>query len=132
MQSWTIQRRRQPGLTLLASPYLQSIKPSWRQAMTGVVEFPLPDAAAREVLWKRAIPQGTKKDRNLRWSHVAEHLALSGGDIATLAQTAVALAQQNDPPTLTLDGLHQALALHHPAMKLPKPSRGRRSQPKQS
>ncbi|PSN07037.1 hypothetical protein C7293_30685, partial [filamentous cyanobacterium CCT1] len=132
VQSWVIQRRRQPGLTLLASPYLQSIKPSWRQSMTGVVEFPTPDAAARELLWKRAIPQGTKKDRNLRWPHVAEHLTLSGGDIATLAQTALALAQQNDPPTLTLDSLHQALALHHPAMKLPKPSRNRRSQPKQS
>lgn len=130
VQSWVIQRRCQPGLTLLTSPYLQSIRPSWRQAMTGVVEFSLPDVAARERLWKRAIPQGTKKDRNLRWPHVAQQLVLSGGDIMTLAQTAVALAQQNDPPTLTLDSLHQALALHHPTMTLPKASRTRRSKPK--
>ncbi|MGB6014782.1 MAG: AAA family ATPase, partial [Nodosilinea sp.] len=132
VQSWVIQRRRQPGLTLLASPYLQSIKPSWRQAMTGVVEFPMPDATARELLWKRAIPPGTKKDRNLRWPHVAQQLALSGGDIVILAQTAVALAQHNDPPTLTLDGLHQALALHHPGMKLPKPLRAKRPKPERS
>ncbi|WP_051158540.1 AAA family ATPase [Nodosilinea nodulosa] len=131
VQSWVIHRRRQPGLTLLASPYLQSIKPSWRQVMTGVVEFPRPDAAARELLWKRAIPQGTKKDRALRWPHVAQQLALSGGEIAILAQTAAALAQQSDPPTLTLDCLHQALALHHPGMKLTKPSRAKQSKPKQ-
>lgn len=133
VQSWVIQRRRQPGLTLLSSPYLQSIKPSWRQAVTGVVEFPMPDADAREVLWKRAIPVGIKKDRALRWPHVAQQLALSGGDIVTLAQTALALAQQNDPPTLTLTCLHQALALHHPTLKLPKESRAKRSsKPKRS
>jgi hypothetical protein len=127
VQSWMIQRRRQPGLTLLSSLYLQSIKPSWRQAMAGVIEFPPPAAAAREVLWKRAVA-GIKKERALTWPHVARHLALTGGEIATVAQTAVALAEQTDPPLLTLDCLHQALALHHPAMKLPKPGKGR-SQP---
>ncbi|WP_431191082.1 AAA family ATPase [Leptolyngbya subtilissima] len=120
VQSWGIQRRRQPGLTLLASPYLQSIKPSWRQAMTGVIEFPRPDAAARELLWKRAIPRGVKKERTLRWPQIAQQLPLTGGEIVTLAQTAVALAQQADPPVLTVEGLHQSLALHHPSMNLPK------------
>lgn len=120
VQSWVIQRRRQPGLTLLASPYLQSIKPSWRQAMTGVIEFPRPDAAARELLWKRAIPTGVKKERTLRWPQVAQQLPLTGGEIVTLAQTAVTLAQQTDPPVLTVESLHQSLALHHPGLKLPK------------
>jgi hypothetical protein len=120
VQSWTIQRRRQPGLTLLSSPYLQSIRPAWRQTMAGVIEFPRPDAAAREVLWRRTIPKGLKKDRRLRWALVAQHLPLSGGEIAVLAQTAIALAQQSDPPLLTLDCLHQALALPHPGMALPR------------
>lgn len=125
VQSWMIQRRRQPGLTLLSSPYLQSIKPSWRRAMAGVVEFPRPDAAAREVLWKRAIPRGLKKERTLRWPHIAQTLPLTGGEIETLAQTAIALAQQGEPPLLTVDCLRQALALHHPGMTLPKPKAAR-------
>ncbi|TVQ07273.1 MAG: AAA family ATPase [Leptolyngbya sp. DLM2.Bin27] len=133
VQSWMIQRRRQPGLTLLASPYLQSIRPAWRQAMAGVIEFPRPDAAAREVLWKRAAA-GVKKDRALTWPHVAKQLALTGGEIVTLAQTAVALAQQTEPPVLTLDCLQQALALHHPGMRLTKASKGRsrRAKPKEA
>jgi hypothetical protein len=125
VQSWIIQRRRQPGLTLLSSPYLQSVRPAWRQAMTGVVEFPRPDAAAREVFWKRALPPGVKKDRRLRWATVAQSLELTGGEIASLAQTAAALAQQADPPLLTADCLRQALALHHPEKDLPAPPRSR-------
>ncbi|HZG37952.1 MAG TPA: AAA family ATPase [Nodosilinea sp.] len=132
VQSWVIQRRRQPGLTLLSSAYLQSVKPSWRQAMTGIVEFPMPDANAREVLWKRTLPTGVKKDRALRWSTLAQQLTLTGGEIATLAQTAVALAQQTDPAVLTLDCLHQALALHHPGMKLVKAKPARSKRPKRS
>ncbi|MGB3135671.1 MAG: AAA family ATPase [Nodosilinea sp.] len=58
VQSWVSQRRRQPGLTLLSSAHLQSVKSSWRQTMTGVIELPKPAAAAREVLWQRAIPAG--------------------------------------------------------------------------
>ncbi|MFQ4137749.1 AAA family ATPase [Nodosilinea sp. PGN35] len=132
VQSWVIQRRRQPGLTLLSSPYLQSIKPSWRQTMRGTLEFPVPDGAARELLWKRAIPPGIKKERSLSWAYVAQQLPLTGGDIVALAQTAVALAQQAEPPLLTLDCLRQALALHHPALELPraKPARTRRSKSK--
>ncbi|WOD41350.1 ATP-binding protein [Nodosilinea sp. E11] len=131
VQSWMIQRRRQPGLTLLSSHYLQSIRPSWRQAMAGVVEFPKPDAAAREVLWKRAIPREIKKERALTWPHVAQKLALTGSEIATLAQTAVGLAQQSEPPLLTLDCLQQALALHHPGMTLPK-AKQKRTKPAKS
>ncbi|WP_416349207.1 AAA family ATPase [Leptolyngbya sp. CCNP1308] len=134
VQSWVIQRRRQPGLTLLSSPYLQSIKPSWRQTMKGTVEFPSPDAAARELLWKRAIPPGVKKERSLTWPHVAQKLALTGGEIGTLAQTAVALAQQTEPPLLTLACLQQAIALHHPEMTLPraKTARTKRAKAKNS
>jgi hypothetical protein len=127
VQSWVVQRRQQPGLTLLSSAHLQSVRPSWRQAMTGSIEFPRPDAAARTVLWQRAIPTGIKKERSLRWPAIAQQLALTGGEIEALAKTAVALAQQADPPLLTLDCLQQALALHHPSLKLkrPKPSRRR-------
>ncbi|MBE9135907.1 ATP-binding protein [Nodosilinea sp. LEGE 07088] len=127
VQAWVVQRRQQPGLTLLSSTYLQSVKPSWRQAMTGIVEFPRPDVAARTVLWQRAIPPGIKKERTLRWPTIAQQLALTGGEIEALAQTAVALARQAEPPLLTLDCLQQALALHHPSLKLarPKPSRRR-------
>jgi hypothetical protein len=126
VQSWVVQRRQQPGLTLLSSAYLQSVRPSWRQTMTGSIEFPRPDAAARTVLWQRAIPTGIKKERSLRWPAIAQQLALTGGDIEALAKTTVVLARQADPPLLTLDCLQQALALHHPSLKLRRPKSSRR------
>ncbi|MEO1068654.1 MAG: AAA family ATPase, partial [Cyanobacteria bacterium J06638_6] len=126
VQSWMTQRRQQPGLTLLSSVYLQSVKPSWRLAMTGIVEFPRPNTAARTVLWQRAIPADLKTARILRWPAVAQQLDLTGGEIEALAQTAIALARQADPPLLTLDCLQQALALHHPSLKLRLPTAARR------
>lgn len=132
VQSWVIQRRRQPGLTLLSSPYLQSVKLSWRQAMTGVLEFPRPDRATREVLWQRAIPAAIALEPALSWAYLAQHLALTGGEINTLAQTARALLQPTDSPVLTLGVLRQALALHRPDLKLPNPKgdRSKRSKSK--
>ncbi|MGF1570850.1 MAG: hypothetical protein ACFCVD_22705 [Nodosilinea sp.] len=123
VQQWVNQRRNQPGLTILTTHYLQAVKPSWRRAMDGVIEFPYPTETARQDLWRQAIPNDLKVDRRVRWPQVAQQLTLTGGGIATLAKTAVALAQQTTPATLTPDCLHQALALHQPGMTLQLPQR---------
>jgi hypothetical protein len=105
----------QPGLVILTSHYLQAIRPSWRQQLDAIVEFPHPDESARKALWQQAIPHDLSKDRHLSWTQLARQLPLTGGDIMTLAQTAVGLALQSDPPTLTAGNIQQALALHHPS-----------------
>lgn len=136
VQQWLNQRRcpaeggESPGLALFTTHHLQTIKPSWRQAMTGVIEFAAPTVTARKTLWQQAIPAEIKVDRRVRWPQVAKQLALTGGEITALAGTAVALAQQATPPTLTLAHLQQALALHHPAMTLSPPKATASKRPK--
>lgn len=119
VQQWLGQRRTQTGLTLFATRYLQAVKPSWRQALDGVIEFPFPTAAARQTLWQQAIPPDLTIAPELTWPHLAR-LRLSGGDIRTLAQTAAALAQQSSNTQITADHLQQALALRHPALRWPR------------
>lgn len=104
----------QPGLIILATHYLQAVRPAWRQQLNGVVEFLMPEETERKALWRQAIPKDMPKDRALSWTQLARQLPLTGGEIHTLAQTTLALACQTDPPTLTVDSLNQALALHHP------------------
>ncbi|NJL45568.1 MAG: hypothetical protein HC922_07200 [Leptolyngbyaceae cyanobacterium SM2_3_12] len=97
--------------------------------MTGIIEFSMPGPNARKTLWQQAIPDDIKVDRRVRWPQVAQQLPLTGGEIAALADTAIALAHQKTPSTLTLACLQQALALHHPRMtlSLPKTSTSKRS-----
>ncbi len=104
----------QVGLVILTTKYLQSIRPSWRLQLDGLIEFPYPDESARKALWHQAIPQDLPKDHHITWTQLAKQLPLTGGEIFILAQTAVALAQQAESPTLTIAILNQALALHHP------------------
>ncbi|MBD2260193.1 ATP-binding protein [Pseudanabaena sp. FACHB-2040] len=118
LQRWLQERQSQPGLTLLTVHHLQSIKPSWRQQLDGVLTLPRPDAAARRKLWKKAIPSGTQVERKVRWTQVAEELNLSGGEIDAIATTALSLADAKSP-TLTLAHLQQALALRN--LEFPKP-----------
>ena len=103
-----------PGLVILTSHYLQTIRPSWRQQLDATIEFPHPDEAARKALWQQAIPKDLTKDRHLSWTQLARQLPLTGGEIVTLAQTAIGLARQDDSGTLTAGCIQQALALHHP------------------
>jgi hypothetical protein len=105
----------QPGLVILTTHYLQAIRPSWRQQLDAVVEFCHPDEASRKALWQQALPPDCSKDNHLSWTQLARQLPLTGGEIMTLAQTAVGLARQADPPTLTAGNIQQALALRHPS-----------------
>lgn len=127
VQSWVIQRRHQPGLTLLSSHYLQAIRPAWRQTLAGTLDFPMPNTAARQALWQRAIPPGIDLGDDLDWGHLAKHLPLSGGDITALAHTALALSNSEPPAVLTLGVLRQALALYHPHLKVPKPPQAKQT-----
>lgn len=119
VEQWLTQRQGQPGLTLFAANPLYSVKLAWRQRCHGVISLPMPTAADRKTLWKQALPTDLPLHRSLRWATLTQ-LPLSGGDIQTLAHTAVALAQQEQAPSLTPAHGQQALALHHPRLKWPK------------
>ena len=119
VQQWLTQRQGDPGLTLLAADPLHRVTLAWRQRCDGVLHLPMPSPSVRKALWKHALPADLPLHRGLTQTLLAQ-LPLSGGDIQTLARTAVALAHQARSPHLTQAHVHQALALHHPRVKWPK------------
>lgn len=120
VEQWITQRQGQPGLTLFAADPLHSVTLSWRQRCDGVIALPLPPRKTRKILWQQVLPADLPLHRSLPWATLTQ-LSLSGGDIQTLARTAVALAHQGSSPSLTPAHVQQALALHFPHLKWPQP-----------
>lgn len=54
LAQWLQQRHSEPGLTLLSTRYLHTIKARWRQQMDGIFTLPLPHRATRKLLWQQA------------------------------------------------------------------------------
>lgn len=71
-----------------------------------VVDFPRPDKAAREALWKRHIPPLAPKDASLDISLLASSVKLNGGSIRNAATHAAVIAANTN----------QALSLEHVAI----------------
>ncbi|NJL85925.1 MAG: AAA family ATPase [Leptolyngbyaceae cyanobacterium SM1_1_3] len=114
---WLAQRRQVPGLTLFTTHFMQSVRPSCRRQLDGVLEFPLPDERQRSQLWQQILPESTQIEAEIDWSQVAR-LVLTGGEIQAIAQTALAYAQAADTPTLRLQHLQQAAALRGKTLRL--------------
>lgn len=116
---WWQRQQQTRGLTLVTTPHLHQIRPHWRQQFDAILHFPRPDAKARRQLWKQAVPEDIKVS-GLSWSSVAKQLPLTGGEIATVAQTALLECRAAGRSTLTLTHLRRALELHYPHLKLEK------------
>lgn len=116
LNRWLTQRRQVPSLTLLTTHFIQSIRPHWRYQLDGVFELPLPNAKQRRQLWQQAVQQ-TGIAADIDWSPIVR-LALSGGEIQAIAQTALAYAQAEASPTVQLCHLQQAAMLRGKSFRL--------------
>lgn len=92
------------GLAILTTNLKSALDPAFLRRLRFVVDFPFPDAALREELWRRIFPPGTP---------VAEadperlgRLAVSGGTIRGIALNAAFLAAEAGEPV----GTHHLLA----------------------
>ncbi|MEM9978208.1 MAG: hypothetical protein AAF808_11320, partial [Cyanobacteria bacterium P01_D01_bin.2] len=77
----------------------------WRQQLT-VIDIPMPDTDLRLRLWHRAFAEGVKGMGKVRWTALAEGLALSSAEITDIAKMAQSLA---DSEEIALNHLQQAL-----------------------
>lgn len=113
------QRRAQGGVTLLITPYNQSIRPRWRQQCDIELNLTTPDKRARQRLWQVAIPPEIAISRTIPWSSLAAQFPLTGGEIHQIMQTAIAQMARKNASKLTLTHIKTALAQygHHFASK---------------
>jgi len=101
------QRRTQPCLTMFSVHLLPLIAVQWQQQCDRALAFSLPNAKARERLWKQAFPKGTRFEKRLDWQAVARW-RLSGGQIQAIAYDAHLYARLAEQKTVTQANIERA------------------------
>jgi hypothetical protein len=84
------------GVAILASNLAGNVDPAFSRRMHFVIEYPLPDPALRERLWRAAIPKGAPLAEDVDLAFLARQFALAGGDIRVAALDAAFAAAAED------------------------------------
>lgn len=80
------------GVVILASNMAKNLDQAFARRMHYVVEFPRPDAAMRERLWRGMFPPQAPLADDVDFGFLAEQFDTSGGEIQTVALDAAFLA----------------------------------------
>jgi hypothetical protein len=104
------------GLAILTTNLRSHLDPAFQRRLRFTVNFPFPDAAQREAIWKNAFPQATPT-RDLDYKKLAQ-LNVTGGNIRNVALNAAFLAAQAGTP-VEMANLLEAAKLE--AQKLERP-----------
>jgi len=97
------------GVVILASNLRKNIDEAFSRRMHYVVEFPLPDEAHRERLWRGMFPAQVPLGEDVDFRFLAGQFPIPGGDIRNVALEAAFLAAQNGK-IITMKQLATALA----------------------
>lgn len=100
------------GLAVLTTNQRSALDPAFLRRLRFVLQFPFPDQAQRETIWRRVFPAAMPRDA-LDFSQLAR-LQMAGGHIRNIALNAAFLAAEDDVP---LRMAHLAQAAHHEAAK---------------
>ena len=95
-----------PDIAILATNMSANIDEALVRRIDVKVEFPMPDVAAREALWKRSLSRAPID--NVDAHDLAKRLPLSGGGIQSAALAAAFRAASEDRPICTIDLLRAA------------------------
>lgn len=78
------------GVTLLATNYLKNFDEAFKRRIKFIVDFPFPDTASREKIWRKLIPDFLVT-QEIDFSYLAEGFELSGSNIKNIVLYAVFL-----------------------------------------
>jgi hypothetical protein len=104
------------GLAILTTNNEDALDKAFVRRLRTIVQFPFPDAKAREALWRRAFPPGAPV-AGLRGDRLAR-LQLSGGAIRNVALTAAFLAAEAQSP-IDMRVMREAARIECAKMKRP-------------
>ncbi len=97
------------GIAILASNLSRNIDQAFVRRLHYIIEFPLPNEALREQLWRRAFSRATPVAHNVDHAFLAQGFALAGGDIRSAALDAAFLAA-SDGGTVTMPHILRAVS----------------------
>jgi len=93
--NYLLQRLEQyDGIVLLATNFQKNIDEAFLRRLHDSIEFPFPDDAAREQIWRKQFPKQAPVDPALDFAFVAKQFKLPGGNIRNAALYAAFLAAE--------------------------------------
>ena len=88
------------GLLLLSTNFKSNLDEAFLRRFHGVVEFPMPDASAREQLWQQAWPGNLKPENSIKANDLAKLFEFSPAQIQNIAERSILYAVANNEPTI--------------------------------
>jgi ATP-dependent 26S proteasome regulatory subunit len=109
-----VELERFEGIVIFATNMIEGYDPAFSRRIVAHIEFELPDASCRQILWGRLIPERAPRSPDLTASWLASlSEGLSGGDLQKTALRAAcrAVRRPMDHRLLTQDDFIEELAL---------------------
>ncbi|GAA4669497.1 ATP-binding protein [Streptomyces youssoufiensis] len=94
------------GLAILSTNLRANLDDAFTRRLDLVVDFPMPDAEQRRVLWERCLGPLLPRAKGLDLDFCAEAFELAGGNIRSVAVTAAYLAAESGGPVRMEDLIH--------------------------
>jgi SpoVK/Ycf46/Vps4 family AAA+-type ATPase len=105
--NYLLQRLEQyEGTVLLATNFQKNIDEAFLRRLHDSIDFPFPDEAAREQIWRKQFPEHAPVDPNLDYGHLAAQFKLSGGHIRNAALYAAYRAAEEGGRKATIGMAH--------------------------
>jgi SpoVK/Ycf46/Vps4 family AAA+-type ATPase len=80
------------GVAILTTNFGRTVDQAFLRRLRFVIEFPRPDADAREAIWRRCLPAGAPVSSDVNLRFLARRFELSGGNIRSITLRAAFLA----------------------------------------
>ena len=106
------------GLAILTTNLRQNLDPSFLRRLRFIVDFPKPDAAAREKIWRQCLPEDSHALDDAAFRQVARKIDLSGGHIRQITLRAAFIAATGET-TIGLDHIARASRAEFAKLGLP-------------
>jgi len=75
-----------PGLLILASNFKSNLDKAFTRRFHAMVQFPLPDATERLLIWEKSLPQNLSLSSEINVPEIARRYELSGASILNIVQ----------------------------------------------
>ena len=96
------------GLAILTTNHRHRLDKAFARRLRFIVDFPKPDAAARQSIWRQCIPDSAPLANNIDWRMLAR-FDLTGGAIRQITLRAAFLAACDEPAIIQMKHLIGAL-----------------------
>ena len=98
------------GVSILATNYLQNFDEAFRRRISDIVDFPIPDTASRESMWRKMLPERLPVSEELDYPFLARQFPVTGSVIKNALLYGSFLAAESPEQMLTMERILRGLA----------------------